>query len=39
MLNPGANSRITQRGTHEELLEAGGLYADLYRTQFAGQAA
>jgi ATP-binding cassette subfamily B protein len=31
--------RITERGTHAELLEAGGLYADLYRTQFAGQAA
>ncbi|WP_223180819.1 ABC transporter ATP-binding protein [Streptomyces griseicoloratus] len=30
--------RITERGTHEELLEAGGLYADLYRTQFAHQA-
>jgi ATP-binding cassette subfamily B protein len=31
--------RITQHGTHSELLETGGLYADLYRTQFAGQAA
>jgi ATP-binding cassette, subfamily B, bacterial len=31
--------RVTEAGTHAELLEAGGLYADLYHTQFAGQAA
>jgi ATP-binding cassette, subfamily B, bacterial len=31
--------RIIERGTHSELLADGGLYADLYRTQFAGQAA
>jgi ATP-binding cassette subfamily B protein len=30
--------RIIERGTHAELLETGGLYADLYHTQFAGQA-
>jgi ATP-binding cassette, subfamily B, bacterial len=31
--------RIIERGTHSELLAAAGLYADLYHTQFAGQAA
>jgi ATP-binding cassette, subfamily B, bacterial len=30
--------RIVERGTHAELLDAGGLYADLYTTQFASQA-
>jgi ATP-binding cassette, subfamily B, bacterial len=29
--------QIRERGTHEELLLAGGLYAELYRTQFAGR--
>ncbi len=29
------DGRIVQHGTHEELLAAGGLYAELYRAQFA----
>jgi ABC-type multidrug transport system fused ATPase/permease subunit len=28
------DGRIVQRGTHEELLAAGGRYEELYRTQF-----
>jgi ATP-binding cassette, subfamily B, bacterial len=29
------DGRIVESGTHESLLHAGGLYAELYRTQFA----
>jgi len=29
--------RIVERGRHDDLLEAGGLYAELYRTQFRPQ--
>jgi ATP-binding cassette subfamily B protein len=29
--------RIVQHGTHRELLASGGLYHDLYQTQFAQQ--
>ncbi|HEV3212294.1 MAG TPA: ABC transporter ATP-binding protein [Acidimicrobiales bacterium] len=32
-----ANGRIVDRGTHAELLARGGLYRDLYETQFATQ--
>jgi len=32
-----AGGRIVQRGTHDELLAQGGIYSDLYRTQFAPQ--
>ena len=31
------DGRVRERGQHEELLASGGLYADLYRTQFARQ--
>ncbi len=34
-----SDGRIAERGTHSELLASGGLYADLYHTQFADQAA
>ena len=30
--------QVAERGTHDELLAAGGIYAGLYRTQFASQA-
>jgi ATP-binding cassette, subfamily B, bacterial len=29
------SGRIVERGTHSDLLSTGGLYSDLYRTQFA----
>jgi ATP-binding cassette subfamily B protein len=33
------DGRIVEQGTHSELLAAGGLYSELYATQFAQQAA
>jgi ATP-binding cassette, subfamily B, bacterial len=29
------DGRVSERGTHAELLAAGGRYADLYQTQFS----
>jgi ATP-binding cassette, subfamily B, bacterial len=31
------DGRVVERGQHDELLASGGLYADLYRTQFSRQ--
>jgi ATP-binding cassette subfamily B protein len=31
------DGRIVERGSHEELVKAGGLYAELYKTQFLPQ--
>jgi ATP-binding cassette subfamily B protein len=33
------DGRVVERGRHDELVAAGGLYADLYRTQFAASPA
>jgi ABC-type multidrug transport system fused ATPase/permease subunit len=29
--------RIVERGTHDQLLATGGLYSQLYETQFRGE--
>jgi len=31
------SGRIVERGRHQDLLRGGGLYSELYRTQFLGQ--
>jgi ATP-binding cassette subfamily B protein len=31
------DGRVVESGKHDQLLAAGGLYAELYRTQFASQ--
>ncbi|ANF94678.1 ABC transporter ATP-binding protein [Paenibacillus bovis] len=33
------HGEVIEQGTHEELLERGGFYADLYNSQFSGQEA